>query len=315
MGEWREVGVQGYEIGLGMPFLDTLCYLCLAKSRETLVHLGLDYVLRRAIRSSHRRSQAFYEPFRFAHEYSVNGYREHFEIRKLELNLLAYEILPKILDYAENRLQHLEDLLALLASTNSVDVPMMGYKFVANRYLLDIVKGAEKAKLLAKVHTNLTSLRRVTIFVDNAGETLIDIAILAKLAQKFGIEKLTIFVRRDPYEVDVTYQDLTNLVIEMLQDTIDDIEVNIVPRRPYPLVPADEKINDIIKADIILIKGIANFECFLEDMREDLARVYHENTFLLFRAKCPVLASFFNVPIGTPIVIDKLFIEEVLGYG
>jgi len=191
---------------------------------------------------------------------------------------------------------------------------MIGYEFVANRYLLDIIKGAKEAKLFTKVHTNLTSLGKVVVYVDNAGETLIDIAILAKLARRFGIEKLTIFARRDPYEVDATYQDLINLVIEMLQDTIDDVEVDVVPRKPYPLAPINEKVNNIIKADIVFIKGIANLECFLEDVREDLANIYHENTFLLFRAKCPVLASFFNVPIGTPIVIDKLFVEEVLGY-
>jgi len=191
---------------------------------------------------------------------------------------------------------------------------MIGYEFVANRYLLDIIKGTEEAKLFTKVHANLTSLGRVVIYVDNAGETLIDIAILANLARRFGIEKLTIFTRRDPYEVDATYQDLINLIIEMLRDTIDGIKVDVVPRKPYPLAPIDEKVNNIIKADIVFIKGIANLECFLEDVREDLANVYHENTFLLFRAKCPVLASFFNVPIGTPIVIDKLFVEEVLGY-
>ena len=297
-----------------MPFLDTLCCLCLTKSRETLLHHGLDHVLRRAIRSSYRRSQAFYESFRFAHKYSVNGCREHLETRKLELNLLAYEILPKVLSYAENRLHNFRDILAFLASTNSVDVPMIGYEFVANRYLLDIIKGVEEAKLFTKAHANLTSLRRVVVYVDNAGETLIDIAILAKLARRFGIEKLTIFARRDPYEVDATYQDLVNLVIEMLRDTIDGVKVDVVPRKPYPLPLVDEKINDILRADVVLIKGIANFECFLEDVREDLTNVYHENTFLLFRAKCPVLASFFNVPIGTPIVIDKLFVREVLGY-
>ena len=298
-----------------MPFLDTLCCLCLTKSREVLVYSGLDHVLRRAIRLSHRRSQAFYEPLRIAYKYLVNGYRECFEARKLELNLLAHEVLPKVLEYAENRLKHLEDLLALLASTNSVDVPMIGYEFVANRYLLDIIDGAEKAKLLVKEHIDLPSLSKVVIFVDNAGETLIDVAILANFAQKFGIEKLTIFARKDPYEVDVTYQDLINFVIEMLQDVIDGVKVEIVPRKSYPLLPVNEKIDDIIEADIVLIKGIANFECFLEDIREDLAKIYHKNTFLLFRAKCPVLASFFDVAIGTPIVIDKLFAEEVLNYG
>jgi len=191
---------------------------------------------------------------------------------------------------------------------------MIGYEFIANRYLLDIIKGVEEAKLFTKVYTNLTSLRRVAIYVDNAGETLIDIAVLAKLAHKFGIERLTIFARRDPYEVDVTCQDLINLIIEMLRDTMDGVRVDVVSRKAYPLAFVDEEINNIIKADIILVKGIANFECFLEDLREDLDSVYHENTFLLFRAKCPVLASFFNVPVGTPIIIDKLFVEEVLGY-
>lgn len=304
-----------YEIGLGMPFLDTLCYLCLAKSRETLARFGLEHVLRKAIRFSHRRSQAFYEPFRVAYKQLNDDYRRYYEVKKLELNMLAYRILPEIIKYVEGKLERFEELLAFLASTNSVDIPMIGYEFAANRYLLDIVEGVEKAKILVKTHIRPTSLKRVAIFVDNAGETLIDIAALAKLADRFGIEKLTIYARKDPYEVDVTYQDMVDLIIEMLYDVVGNIKIEILPRRAYPLQPIDGGIDHVVEADVVLVKGIANFECFLEDIREGLAKVYHEKTFMLFRAKCPVLASFFKVPIGTPIVVDRLSVEEVLGYG
>ena len=298
-----------------MPFLDTLCYLCLVKSRETLAHFGLDHVLRRAVRSSYRRSQAFYEPFRIAYKYLDDGYRKYYEAKKFELNILAYKIVPEIVKYIESRLKRFWELLAFLASTNSVDIPMIGYEFATNKYLLDIIEGVEKTKILARRYTDLTSLKRVAIFVDNAGETLIDVAILARLAERFGIEKLIVYARKDPYEVDVTYQDMIDFIIEMIYDVIGNVKLEILPRRAYPLQPIDGKIDDVVKADVVLVKGIANFECFLEDMREGLAKVYHEKTFMLFRAKCPVLASFFKVSIGTPIVVDKLFIEEVLGYG
>ncbi len=184
-----------------------------------------------------------------------------------------------------------EGVLKLMASANSVDVSSADYRFDPSEYLTSLLDGLDETKIL-----NFPDLRarEVVLVVDNAGEVVVDLLCIRKLP----IKRLILVARSLPYELDATESELRSLLDVA---GIRDVEV-IGTGSSYPAftmkMVSKEALEALNGADIVISKGIANMEAFLEDRPVDPSRV-----FLIFRIKCSVLARKLGMRIGTPLVV------------
>ena len=118
---------------------------------------------------------------------------------------------------------------------------------------------------------------KVAIVLDNMGEAEVD-AVLAEALERSG-RKPILVVRSEPYEIDVTAMDAAS-----------SYPIYVAPGNQPPVMTS------LPQADTYVIKGIANFEAFIE-ARPRISAL------LLLRAKCDVLPDMFSVPRNAPLVI------------
>ncbi len=214
----------------------------------------------------------------------ISGGKDLFAGERSLLNYLALkasDIIEKV---------DAEDIPKLMASANSVDVNSSDYRFDPSGYVASLLEGLEKTRILS-----LLGLRakRVALVMDNAGEAVIDLL----CARRLSAERLVLIARSLPYELDITESELRSLLDVM------GINAEVIGTgSDFPAFATDMVREDVLEvmreSDLVISKGIANMEAFLESRPVDPSKVL-----LMFRIKCSVLAEKFGMKIGTPLVI------------
>lgn len=192
------------------------------------------------------------------------------------------------------------DLLALMALANGVDWGMKDY-VVDYSSPSTILGDADRVVWLGDPLTKLQHARSIAIVLDNAGEALVDILAASWLMDQG--KHVALIARSQPYEVDVTDGEARELV-RTLGVGVDVYSTG--SRYPvfHPQAYNSTGWRIVRESDIVLVKGIANFEAAVENPVDE---VWGKLVFLL-RAKCKPIASFFSVPLGTPLVVDSSII-------
>ncbi|PAF43736.1 ARMT1-like domain-containing protein [Helicobacter sp. 11S03491-1] len=137
----------------------------------------------------------------------------------------------------------------------------------------------------------LESSKTLLYFGDNAGENIFDEVLLEALKTLYPHVHLIYLTRGSPIINDITFADLhfypeCKKIFEICE--VQDSGVKS-PGFIYELANTKtQKLFD--KADLILAKGMGNFECL--ESRAD------SRVFLLFKIKCEVVANHLNIPIG-----------------
>lgn len=132
----------------------------------------------------------------------------------------------------------------------------------------------------------LTKVSNVAFILDNAGEAVIDLIFVEELAN-FNI-KLKIIAKGKPYQNDTTYEEAKELGFskygELISTNSDSVGLirGLVPQRV---------LNIINSSDLIIAKGMANFESFIYKKPK-------APTFSLLVAKCEPVARAANVKPG-----------------
>lgn len=147
--------------------------------------------------------------------------------------------------------------------------------------IFDILPFKEK---LAKTSTLL-------YLADNAGENLFDAILIENLKKLYPNLNILYLTRDTPIINDITLDDIMQnpLCTPLMQYcTILSSQIH-TPGFIYTDAPKDIQFL-FDNADLILSKGMGNFEC-LEDYKKD-------NLFFLFKIKCQVVADFLNLPLG-----------------
>lgn len=134
---------------------------------------------------------------------------------------------------------------------------------------------------------------------DNAGENLFDEVLLRVFARDFPNLELYYFVRGEPIINDVVLQDLQEFEECRGIFEIAKIVDSGVKSPGFVYEDANLEAQEIFdSADLILSKGMGNFEC-LEGKKSS-------KIFFLFKIKCKVVARELKMPIGKMVLKQNL---------
>jgi uncharacterized protein with ATP-grasp and redox domains len=143
-----------------------------------------------------------------------------------------------------------------------------------------------------KIRTYLKPGAKLLFFTDNCGEVVFDKLLLRELG-KFEV-KLTVVVKGEPILTDATMEDAENLGLKDVSDEVMDTNAFAVGMDLDKATP--ELMNKMRDADLIISKGMANFEIFSETDYKPIA--------YLMRTKCQPVAEALGM--GTDLNIARL---------
>ena len=143
-----------------------------------------------------------------------------------------------------------------------------------------------------KLKKLLKKAKRVILFTDNCGEIVFD-KVLCRELKKFNPNSfITIVVRGKPIISDATLDDARELNFQEVVDEIMTtgcfaigVDFNHLPLQVEKALK---------KADLIICKGMANYESFSETNYKPI--VY------LLRTKCSAIAKAINIPLDVNII-------------
>ncbi|MBS7657589.1 MAG: ARMT1-like domain-containing protein [Candidatus Bathyarchaeia archaeon] len=180
------------------------------------------------------------------------------------------------------------------ALANNIEFDIPEHSFSIN----DLTKFFENGKVAIdeskEIYDLINSADKVSLFVDNAGEIIID-KLLAKQIKSLGV-KLNTVVKAYPIMNDATVEDLDEANLTKLSDEILIVKLNCIG---FPLSKLPVKIKDeILSSDLIIAKGMAHYEVLTEE-KLSIPVAY------LLVAKCFPVAENLNVKRGEAVI--KLF--------
>jgi len=143
-----------------------------------------------------------------------------------------------------------------------------------------------------QVENLIKKSNRLTYFCDNCGEIVFDKIVCRELKRFNPKLNLTLVVRGEPIISDATIDDaeelkFSDVVQKILTTGCFAIGVN------FNEMPFDLK-NDLKKTDLIICKGMANYEAFSETDYKPIA--------YLLRTKCSAIANSMKLPINKNII-------------
>jgi len=143
-----------------------------------------------------------------------------------------------------------------------------------------------------QVKNILQNSKRVVLFTDNCGEIVFD-KVLCKEIKKFNPNVfLTVVVKGEPIISDATMDDAVELGFDEVCD-------EILTTGCFAIGLSFEKLPSVLKttienADLIICKGMANYEAFSETDYIPIA--------YLLRTKCTAIANSMELPIDINVV-------------
>ncbi|WP_054842245.1 ARMT1-like domain-containing protein [Vulcanisaeta distributa] len=202
---------------------------------------------------------------------------------KRELEDTASLVISRLINDAGNDIAR---YLEIAAAANSVDVPMRDYQFDINDFVNKLLEEAVWLNTSREELTKLLgSIGDVGYVVDNSGEFQVDALLIRKLID-MGL-RVTVYARGMPYEVDVT----ADYVSKVLGDKVRVVSTG----NRYPAFYNKGLWRDLGNHELIISKGVGNFEAYLESG-------LRLRVLFLFRAKCGPMIRLLRVPKNSPVV-------------
>ena len=139
-----------------------------------------------------------------------------------------------------------------------------------------------------KLEKLIKKARHIMLFTDNCGEIVFD-RLLCRELKKFNPHiVLTLVVKGEPIISDATLEDIKDLLFEEVVDNIYTTGCFAIGL-DFSKLPQDVE-KQLNQADLILCKGMANYEAFSE-------KSYHPVAYLL-RTKCHAIAHSLGLPLN-----------------
>ena len=268
------------------------CILCALESRmQELKKLGVNDINAYTRITMHisdliprGRTPLFIESFELITK--ILGNDDPHASEKRELEDTASLIIGNIIKDAGNDIIR---YFEIAAAANSVDVPMRDYQFDINDFVNKLLEEAvwlnTSREELMKLISNVKDVGYV---LDNSGEFQVDALLIRKLID-LGL-KVTVYARGLPYEIDVT----ADYVSGVLGDKVKVVSTG----NRYPVFYNRGLWRDLSAHELIISKGVGNFEAYLEgDLRLKVL--------FLFRAKCGPIIRLLRVPKNSPVIYLK----------
>ncbi len=203
---------------------------------------------------------------------------------KEKSNAAAEELLPRAEEIAK---QGLREAIMVSIAGNVLD---FGYRddIDSPEYLTqefeNIIDQGLAHDDTEKIEALLKKGKEVVYFTDNTGEIVFDTLLLRKL-KDYDIH-LTVVVKEEPILTDATMEDALRYDIDKIADQLETtggyavgVDFDILPKK------VEEKLE---RADLIIAKGMANWESFSEIDYSPIA--------FLTRSKCEPVSETMGVP-------------------
>ena len=210
---------------------------------------------------------------------------------KQKHNQLALQLYDKLKSNIQRSANPLEIAVRLAIAGNIID---MGVKTSVSDN--DIAQTIQRSLTEPFNHAMVEQLRsdadnasNILYVADNAGEIVFD----RLLIEQLPMEKITVVVRGFPIINDATMEDAIAAGLTEIVKVIDNGS-----DAPGTILEtcSDEFLSCFNQADLIIAKGQGNYET-LSDI--------DKNIYFILKAKCPVIASDLNCPVGQMVLIKK----------
>lgn len=144
---------------------------------------------------------------------------------------------------------------------------------------------------IQEFQSRLARAKNLVLIGDNAGENLFDEILLKILKRKYPDLNLYYFVRGYPIINDITMQDLKlHLECQGIFQLARVVDSGVRSAGFVYQMAAKEAQEIFDLADIVIAKGMGNFECMEEEK--------NEKVFYLLKIKCQVVAKILKLPFG-----------------
>ncbi len=226
--------------------------------------------------------------------YEVLGVEDPYKEVKERANRVAKRFLPAIKRFVEG--QEDEFKAAAIASiiANTFDYGVMGHKVADEDFMEYFLKQYERGLRIDDIDEIRRLCRgKVVYLTDNCGEIVVDTIFMEKI--KGMCERLTVVVRGRPIISDATLEDALEAGVDKIADEIltnGKGAVGIIEEE----LPEDT-LERLESADIIIAKGMANYESLSESRFRPIA--------FLLTAKCEPVARDIGVEVGDMVAILK----------
>ena len=214
------------------------------------------------------------------------GDNDPYHRAKLESNVLALGMLPKLREKVECSNEPLYTACKLAAAGNIIDMGILP-DFDVDASVSEALSAEFAGKDYEVLKKQVESASRILIIGDNSGEIAFDLLLVEQLS-RLGI-KIIYAVKDQPILNDATMEDALQVGMQKVAQLItngNDYVGTILDQCSLEFCQA------MIEADVIISKGQANFES-LESTNEA-----GKKTFFLLRAKCPAAAEKLGVKLN-----------------
>ncbi|WP_456328606.1 damage-control phosphatase [Archaeoglobus sp.] len=224
--------------------------------------------------------------------YEVLGVEDPYKEVKEKANRIAMESLPMIKAFVENQPDRFRASAIASIIANTFDYGVMGHDVRDEDFLTFFLTEFKKGLKI----DDLDEVRklckgRVCYLTDNCGEIVIDTLFMKEI--KKLCEKLTVVVRGKPIISDATLEDALAVGVDKIADEILTNGKGAIGIIEEELPP--ETLERLESADVIIAKGMANYESLSESRFKPIA--------FLLKAKCKPIATDLGVDVGDMVAV------------
>ncbi len=224
--------------------------------------------------------------------YEIIGCSDPYKEVKKRANELVIKALPEVKKVIEKKEDKFKATVIASIIGNTFDYGVMGHE--VREDFISFFKEAFKKGLKIDDTDEIKELcrGRVVYLTDNAGEIILDTLLMKEI--KKICEKLTLVVRGKPILSDATLEDAKLCGADKIVDEVltnGKGAIGIIDEE----LPKETK-DRIENADILIAKGMANYECLSDS---------HYTTAFLLTAKCKPVAEDIGVNVGDMVAMLK----------
>ncbi|MBO8181702.1 MAG: DUF89 family protein [Archaeoglobus sp.] len=225
--------------------------------------------------------------------YEVLGDEDPYKKLKDQANKITMQYLPEIKKAIENSKDRFKAAAKASIIANTFDYGVMGHEVSDSKFLEFFLEKFEERLKIDDLDLIMEKCRgKVVYLTDNCGEIVVDRLFMEEI--KKLCERLTVVVRGRPIISDATYEDAIFAGVDKVADEILTNGKGAIgifePELP------EETRKRIYEADIIVAKGMANYEC-LSESTLPIA--------FLLTAKCEPVAKSIGVDVGDMVAMLK----------
>lgn len=185
---------------------------------------------------------------------------------------ISYALIGNFIDFGANSKMTDENLISLINDAKNVSFDNIEYK---------------------KLDEELQSAQNVVYLLDNCGEIVFDKLLIKFILKKYPNIKIQTIVRGENILNDVTADDAKQVGLDKI--------TNIIPNGTAIAGTVLERINKealnvIENADVIMSKGMGNFETLLG---------CNKNIYYIFMCKCEKFCRILNVPLYSYMLLNE----------